>query len=254
MSAEITFGLILFGCLMGAVVLGIYLRRVLPEHYLGSDTKDAVKLAMGLVATMSALVLGLLVNSVKGAYDIRRGEVIQLAAKVAFIDRVLRAYGPDADEVRSQFREMVEESTWRLWPRVNDIPDQFRPDGHDYYSVFIAEQLQRLTPRDDTQRNLKTEATTLVMEFGQLRSMLTAQSVASISRPMLIVVICWLMLIFLSFSLLSPPNPTATVALMASALSVAGAIFLILEMDLPFEGMIRISSDPMLRAISHLAK
>ena len=76
MSAEITFGLILFGCLMGAVALGIYLRRVLPAHYLSADTKDAVKLAMGLVATMSALVLGLLVTSVKGT---RRGEVIQMA-------------------------------------------------------------------------------------------------------------------------------------------------------------------------------
>ena len=254
MSAEITFGLILFGCLMGAVVLGIYLRRVLPEHYLSADTKDAVKLAMGLVATMSALVLGLLVTSVKGAYDTRRGEVIQMAAKVAYIDRVLKAYGPEADEVRRQFREMVEEDTRRLWPRVDDIPAEFRPNGEGEDSVFIADQLQRLAPRDDTQRSLKTQATTLVMEFGQLRSMLTAQSVASISRPMLIVVICWLMLIFLSFSLLAPPNPTATVALVASTLSVAGAIFLILEMDLPFEGMIRISSEPMLRAISHLAK
>ena len=120
--------------------------------------------------------------------------------------------------------------------------------------IFIADQLQRLVPRDDTQRSLKTQATTLVMEFGQLRSMLTAQSVASISRQMLIVVICWLMFIFLSFSLLAPSNPTATVALIASTLSVAGAIFLILEMDLPFEGMIRISSEPMLRVISHLAK
>ena len=92
------------------------------------------------------------------------------------------------------------------------------------------------------------------MEFGQLRSMLTAQSVASISRPMLIVVVCWLMLIVLSFSLLAPLNPTATMALVAATLSVAGAVFLILEMDLPFEGMIRISSEPMVKAMSHLAK
>jgi hypothetical protein len=92
------------------------------------------------------------------------------------------------------------------------------------------------------------------VEFGQIRSMLTAQSVGSISRPMLVVVICWLMLIFLSFSLLSPPTPPVTVALIASTLSVAGAIFLILEMDLPFEGMIRISSEPMIRAISQLGK
>ena len=150
MTAEITFGLILFGCLMGAVVLGIHLRRVLPEHYLSAETKDAVKLAMGLVATMSALVLGLLVTSVKGAYDTRRGEVIEIAAKVAYTDRVLGAYGPEADEVRSQFREMVEESTRRLWPRVNDIPGQFRPNEQGDDSVFISEQLQRLTPRDDT--------------------------------------------------------------------------------------------------------
>ena len=159
---------------------------------MSADTKDAVKLAMGLVATMSALVLGLLVTSVKGAYDTRKGEVIQMAAKVAFIDRVLKAYGPEADEVRRQFREMVEEDTRRLWPREDDIPAQFRPNGEGDDSVFIADQLQRLVPRDDTQRSLKTQATTLVMEFGQLRSMLTAQSVASISRPMLIVVICWL--------------------------------------------------------------
>jgi hypothetical protein len=105
MTTEITVGLILFGCLITAVVLGTYLRRLLPEHHLGADTKDAVKLAMGLVATMSALVLGLLVTSVKGAYDTRKHEVRQLAAKVAFIDRVLRAYGPEADEARSQFRE-----------------------------------------------------------------------------------------------------------------------------------------------------
>jgi hypothetical protein len=139
---------------------------------------------MGLVATMSALVLGLLVTSVKGAYDTRRGEVIQMAAKVAYIDRVLKAYGPEADEVRRQFREMVEEDIRRLWPRVDDIPAQFRPNEEGKDSVFIADQLQQLAPRDDTQRILKTQATTLVMEFGQLRSMLTAQSVASISRPM----------------------------------------------------------------------
>ena len=167
---------------MGAVALGIYLRRVLPAHYLSADTKDAVKLAMGLVATMSALVLGLLVTSVKGAYDTRKGEVIQMAAKVAFIDRVLKAYGPEAVEVRRQFREVVEEDTRRLWPRVDDIPAQFRPNGEGGDSVFIADQLQRLVPRDDTQRSLKTQATSLVLEFGQLRSMLTAQSVASIFK------------------------------------------------------------------------
>lgn len=88
--------LIVFGCLIGAVLLGRTLRRLLPEGHLAADSRDAIKLAMGLVATMSALVLGLLVSSAKGSYDTERSEVIQMAAKVAFLDRVLAIYGPEA--------------------------------------------------------------------------------------------------------------------------------------------------------------
>jgi hypothetical protein len=111
-----------------------------------------------------------------------------MAAKVSYFDRVLRAYGPEADKVRRQFREMVENPP--LMAAGDDIPAQFCSNGEGEDSVFIVDQVQRLGPRDDTQRSLKTQATTFVMEFGQLRSMLTAQSVASISRLMLIVVIC----------------------------------------------------------------
>ena len=81
--------LIVFGCLVGAVLLGRTLRRLLPEEHLTADSRDTIKLAMGLVATMAALVLGLLVSSAKGSYDTERSEVIQMAAKVAFLDRVL---------------------------------------------------------------------------------------------------------------------------------------------------------------------
>ena len=104
MTAEITFGLILFGCLMGAGVLGNTAPSP-PRARLERGTKDAVKLAMGRVATMSALVLGLLVTSAKGAYDARRGEVIQIAAKVANIDRVLRADGPRPPRFQSILRD-----------------------------------------------------------------------------------------------------------------------------------------------------
>ena len=97
--------LIVFGCLVGAVLLGRMLRRLLPEDHLTADSRDTIKLAMGLVATMTALVLGLLVSSAKGAYDAKRSEVIQMAAKVAFLDRVLAVYGPEAAEARARFHE-----------------------------------------------------------------------------------------------------------------------------------------------------
>ncbi|HYW71211.1 MAG TPA: hypothetical protein VE961_09260, partial [Pyrinomonadaceae bacterium] len=75
---------IISGCLLAAVFLGMRIRALLPEHHLSADTKDTVKLAMGLVATMAALLLGLLVSAAKGTYDAERGQVIQMAAKAAF--------------------------------------------------------------------------------------------------------------------------------------------------------------------------
>src|SRR5262245_46400791 len=108
--------LIVLACLIGAVLVGRTLRGLLPEAHLSTESKDAVKLAMGLVATMSALVLGLLVSSAKGAYDTERSEVIQMASKIAFLGRVLGAYGPEAAGVRAQLRDAVEEGMQQLWP------------------------------------------------------------------------------------------------------------------------------------------
>jgi hypothetical protein len=244
--------LIVFGCLVGAVLLGRILRRLLPEHHLTADSRDTIKLAMGLVATMAALVLGLLVSSAKGSYDTERSEVIQMAAKVAFLDRVLATYGPEAAEARSRFHEAVKEAVQRMWPGEAGRPARLAPNTQAGNVVYGA--VQGLSPHDDTQRKLKEEATTLATDLGQLRSLLVAQAVASISKPMLIILVSWLVVIFLGFSVLAPPNATVIFALIVSALAVSGAIFLILELDQPFGGLIRISSEPMVNALHQLAK
>src|SRR5213592_4634078 len=114
MNATLT-ALIVFGCLILAVLVGRTLRGFLPEAHLSTESKDAVKLAMGLVATMSALVLGLLVSSAKGAYDTQRSEVIQMAAKIAFLDRLLTVYGPEAAQARAQVRNTLEEAVRQMW-------------------------------------------------------------------------------------------------------------------------------------------
>src|SRR6266403_5836034 len=75
-------------------------------------------------------------------------------------------------------------------------------------------------------------------ELGQLRTLLVAESISSISKPLLIVVSFWLVIIFLSFTLIAPRNATATFALIVSAVAVATAIFLILELDRPFNGLL----------------
>ena len=137
-----------------------------------------------------------------------------------------------------------------MWSDNADVPAQFNPKTFDsFYGALV-----RLEARDDAERALKAQAVNLILEIGQLRSLMMAESTTSISTPMLIVVVLWLVMIFLGFSLMAPPNATANFALIASALCAAGAIFLILELDRPFDGLMRISSEPMLNVLRELGR
>jgi hypothetical protein len=244
--------LTVFGCLMGSVLIGITVHGLLPLPHLSTESKDAVKVAMGLVATMAALVLGLLVSSVKGSYDVQRTEVIQMAAKVEFLDRVLTAYGPEAAGVRAQLRDMVDQSIQEMWPGVMRQPADRNPNIQRGNLVYAA--LQHLSPQGDAQVALKSQATTQVVDLAQVRLLLAAQSVPSVSQTMLIIVVSWLVVIFVGFSVIAPRNATAILALMLSALAVSGAIFLILELDEPFGGLIGISSEPVVNALHQIGK
>lgn len=252
MNTEI-ISLVILGCVVGAVLIGSVLRRILPEDHFSTDTKETVKLAMGLLATMAALLLGLLVASAKSSHDNARSEVIQMAAKVVFLDRVLTGYGPESAEVRALLRNAIEQLAHHSTqlPNVNTHVN-LAPDPQAGNAIYLA--IQQLTPRDEMQRNLKAQATTLAVELGQHRTLLMAQSIPSISMPLLVVVVCWLVVIFAGFSVIAPRNVISTTALMVSALSAAAAIFLILELDRPFSGLLRISNQPVMNVLEHLGK
>jgi hypothetical protein len=250
MSSTITAAIV-FVCLFGAGLSGVRLRAILPENHLNPDTKDAVKVGMGLVATMAALVLGLLVASTKGAYDTQKSEVTQMAAKIVFLDRVLANYGSEAGETRELLRGSVDSAINRMWPdRKLSQPAQLDPSAISGEAFFNS--IQQLSPQNDAQRSLKSQAVQVTTDLGQMRWLLFEQTESSISLPMLIVLIAWLAIIFMSAGLFAPPNATAIIALMLSALSVAGAIFLILELDMPFDGVIQIPSTAMRNALNHL--
>ncbi len=241
----------MFACLSGAALLGMRVRAALPEHHLNPDTKDAVKFAMGLVATMAALVLGLLVASTKGAYDTKKSEVTQMAAKLVFLDRVLANYGSETAEARDLLRRSVGSAVNRMWPDRKS-PQAAELDPSESSGEAFFNSLQKLSPQNDVQRSLKSQAAQVATDVGQMRWLLFEQTETSISLPMLIILICWLAIIFMSAGLFAPPNATVIVALMLAALSVSGAIFLILELDMPFDGVIQISPGPMRNALIHL--
>jgi hypothetical protein len=243
---------LLFILLVAAALIGRRVHHYLPQDHLSDSSRDSVKLAMGLVATMTALVLGLLVSSAKDSYDTKRNEVIQMAAKVAFLDRVLALYGPEAAEARGELRAAVADAVGRIWSSGRGGPAQLTTSHQAGDALYVA--LQRMSPRDDAQRTIKTQVQSLTVDLGQLRSLLIAQSIPSISIPMLIILVSWLVVIFFGFSVIAPPNATTMLASVASAFSVACAIFLILELDQPFGGLIHIPSEPITMLLDRLAK
>jgi hypothetical protein len=247
-----TTGLCVFACVFGAAAAAMLVRNALPKHHLSAETKDVVKLAMGLVATMAALVLGLLVASAKGSYDTQKAEVVQMAAKVAFLDRTLAHYGPEAAEARAMLRRALEVAITRIWPENKHQEAPSAPTAAGGEVLF--DMLQKLAPQTDAQRALKAQALAQASDIGQMRWLLFEQGGSSISAPLLVIVVFWLAILFFSFGLFGPANSTAVAALMVAALSVSGAIFLVLELDQPFSGLIRISSQPMLTALSQLGR
>ncbi|HKA19043.1 MAG TPA: hypothetical protein VKN18_12200 [Blastocatellia bacterium] len=210
-----------------------------------------MKLAVGWVATMSALILGLLVNSAKTNYDAQRNTVIQLSAKISLLDRALGLYGSEANETRVNLRAATEELVNNLWEDSGTKP-VLNPETQAGASIYIA--ISSFSPRDDAQRMLKTQTLALTAQIAELRALMISQSVTYISRPLLVVLIAWLVVVFLTFSVIAPRSVTALTILIISALSISGAIFLIVELDRPFSGLIRIPNEPLLRALSNMGK
>lgn len=229
--------------LCGAVGLAAMIRHRVPEQHRNAETKDSIKTAMGLIATMAALLLGLLVASAKGAYDTSGGEVTRMAGKFAFLGRLLADYGDGAAPVRAQLKTVLEDTKQGLWYREKLTPaineEHFRT-GNRLYSA-----IQQLPANTDVEKNLRTQAASEAIQLGEIRSLLVVQAVPSVAPPLLIVVVAWLFIIFFAFTFLAPPNATAHTALVLSAVAVAGAIFLVLELEQPFSGLLHLSPEPM---------
>ena len=230
-------------------MLGRWLRGVLPQHHLDAETKDLIKLGVALIGTMAAMLLGLLVASAKSAYDARRSELTQMAADTILVDRVLAHYGPETGEARGLLKATVVGMLGRIWG--NNGKDEGPPQVRN---EILFDKIQELVPQNDSQRAIKSQVESMAFNLGQMRWLLFEQSGSSISVPFLVVVVFWLSTLFVSFGLFAPRNATAFFTLLISALSVAGALFLILELDHPFSGLIQISSAPLRNALSVLGK
>jgi len=243
--------ILVFVCAFGGALIGMFIHRLLPDRHTGPQTQDVVRLGMGLVATTLALVLGLMVASAKSFYDTQSAEVTQLSANILLQDRLLAHYGPETAEARAVLQTSVVRQMELMWQKdgSNKSSVQLRaPMGE------VLDKIQGLAPKDDRQRSLQAQALSLEIQIGQIRLLMFEQRRVPVPKPLLGMLIFWLIALFISFGMFAPPNFTVFAGLFVAAAAVCGAIFLILEMYYPYTGLIQVSDAPLRAALAQLGQ
>ena len=209
---------------------------------------------MAVIATLAALVLGLLIAATKGTFDTQSNAIKQIATNVILLDRILDNYGSEAQDVRDLLHRSTALTLDRIWPGNNARPADLTPGEERREMHIFQDKVAALSPQKDDQASLKSRALQITFDMAQTRYQLFVQEDSSIPLPFLVVLIFWLTVLFAGYGLLAPRNATVIAVLFVCTLSVSGAIFLILEMAKPLEGIVRISSAPLHDALSHLGQ
>jgi len=250
--SSIIIGLISFAAIFGGVLTGVLVARRLPGHHLSTETQSAVTVAVAVIGTLSALVLGLMITAANHSFSARSDEVRELSLQLIRMERNLRRYGPEANDARAKLSTWAEAKTHQLFP----IEGQARPSSQT--TIVMLENVQdavlALTPKDEKQKYLRTLCVNLSSTIIQARWALETRAGHSVPVPFLVLLIFWLAIVFTSFGLFAPANPTTIVVLFLCCLAVSGGILLIEELDNPQSGLIQISSDSMRKALVEITR
>ena len=244
--------LISFTSIMAGVVLGLTLHARLPAFRLPGETKEVIRLGANLLATLAAVVISLMIASAKNSYDQQDAHFQQLAANLVLADRLLAQYGPEAVDVRKLMRQAVPAAIDRIWrEKTSSSPSTA------FSAKSVAEQLhhaiEMLSPDNDAQRALKPRIVETSDDIAHARLLLFADSDKPIMTPFLLILIFWLTVIFISFSLFVEPGAVVVAALLIFALSVSSGLFMIADLSQPFAGLMQISSEPLRNALGPLS-
>jgi hypothetical protein len=249
----VAIGLLAFGLALAGILLGSVMQRMLPKGQLSPDSKEVVKLSLGIVTTLAALVLGLLVASAKTTYSAREGEINQITAYVILLDNLLAKYGEGAQAARASLRKAIPPMVDHIWREAQSVPVQSAPFKASAEGEAFYQQVQELQPTNDMQRGLKQRIIEVALDLAKARLLLFSHLGSSIPFPFLAVLLLWMTILFAGFSLMAPPNTITLASLIVCALSVSAAIFLILGLDQPFSGLMAIESESLMNALSPLS-
>jgi len=251
----VVLSLIIFACIFGGAVLGIFLRAILPERHLTEDSRNMVTIGMGIVATMAAIAVGLMIQGAQISFSGQRSDLIDMAAKIVFLDKLLSDYGPEAGDARIALRSTLERTINQFWPE--DGSEGATIEAPESKSETLYYQILSLNPDNDVRRAIRDEALSITYDLAQARDTIVMGQARSIPKAFLIVlgiILFWFVAIFFSFGLYAPTNATVISTLIISALAVTLALFIIMELNRPFDGLLRMPSGPLVEALRHLGK
>ncbi len=253
--SPLAISLVAFGCIFVGMLFGMFLRLVLPEHHLSDESRDAVKLGIGMIATLAALVVGLLIASAKASFDTMNNGLVQTGSKIILLDRVMAHYGPETGETRDLLRRSLTSAIDQLWPKDRTQKIDVKTLNPRAGLQTIQNNLLQLSPKNESQRWLQSQALQITSSMAEMRWLLTEQrEQSSLPMPFFVMLVFWLVVIFFSFGMVSPPNATVITVLLICSLSAAAALYMILELDRPYGGFIEVSNAPLRNALSYLGQ
>lgn len=234
--------------IIASIAVGQVLRRRLPDHHLAGDSKEVIRLATALIGTMAAVVLALLFSSTRASYELTNHNVARLTAGVMELDTLLEEYGgTDSRRLREALRSDVDYMIRTIWRDDNEVtPDLLRPASQRETVLY---RLRQLVPATPLQGSLQSRALAVSTDLDQTRLTLFAQPADSLAKPFIFVLVLWLCFIFASFSMSSSANATLIAVLLACAAAASTAIYLILELGQPFDGLLQISNEALRTAL-----
>jgi hypothetical protein len=248
----ISTSLVVAGCIFLGGLAGLTLHRVLPETHLTRETQDVVRLGTGMLSVLASLVLGLLIATAKTSFDTTDGEIRSYGADLILLAETFRDYGPDAAAPAAVLREYTQRLLQDDWPASG--ARRFVAEDVEAGALMehVRERIRALVPADAGQTWLRDQALTISTSLLRQRWLLIEQAEPSVRGVILAVLVVWITLIFISFGLNAPRNGTVVAAFFVCAIAIGASIFLILQLDTPFDGIIRISSRPITTALDHM--
>ena len=250
----VLMGLLVAACVFLAGLGGLYGHRLLPETHRNRETLDTVRLGIGMLSVLSSLVLGLLIASAKGAWDATDRSVRTYAGDLILLDETLRDFGDKARDSRALLRDYTVRMVHDVWPteggRAPTIADRETGDMLEH----VRERIRALEPKDKPAEWLQDQALLTHISLLRQRYQLIEQQGPAVRPIVLGILVSWIVVIFASFGLNAPRNATVIGAFFVCALAIGGSVFLILEMDSPFTGVLAISSEPMKLAAEHMGE